>query len=682
MRPDGAVRLGRRAGWAIVGGVWLLAAVRGFCAETVDPSATATTVMILKLDSTKPVDIRTWFQERPPTITIEFSRQRVIGSLPERSTIQEGIIRTILTQYYSGRGLQPSRFIRSLQIILSAPYAYRVRSEPGRIVVAIDHPTSVGSSTMEIGLKGGTILGSLGQRRVSERFRAMQDALEHAAPSRAALPIPSEPRGLFGPERSRTAIEPETRGTPTAVSAHSTASSRPTQSTQQSSNPMWWGLALMVVAAAAGLWVWSHPEVFRTALRREPPPLASGRLPSGVALIDELIWQAFERQGYQLIKAVEGGQPSGLLRIITKDGSKTALLFVWNGSFFEKRTVEQFASAMRDVGVDQGFLVASGSFTVPAQRVAKDRGITLLGREQLMELLSAGATSEYFTKQVEQLHARVEESKETLQQYANQLDTLRRQRNEASWYLGEERVKSGQLEAQLADAGQQLRQHESELTQWMEEAATLRKQWEESLWYLGESRARIRHLEANLSELQEAAKRLETAERERDEANWYLGETRQRLKEFEQQLASAQQQLAASCERERTLQSARDHLRRALGALQAYGERRRVARVRIPDAHVELLDGDGDHQPIFAGSPRDLSESGMGLETDREMPDEALRVRLSLPGAREPIESKARVIWQQQAEVQPLRYHSGCQLLGLPETIRARIAEVVEQAQT
>ena len=689
MLSDDAVRVMRRTAWVMMGGVWLLAATRGFCAETVDPTATGTTVMILKLDSTKPVDIRTHFQEQPPTITIEFPRQRVVGSLPERSTIQQGIIRAIRTQYHSGTGLQPSRFVQSLQIVLSAPYAYRVRSEPGRVVVAIDHPTSVDSRTMEVGLKGGTIIGGLGQRRVSERFRAMQHALENATPSRSLRHIPSETLGSSGPVLPRTSVSTETRGTPSGVRALPAAPSRPTPSTQRSSYTVWLGIALLAFVAAAGLWAWSHPEVFRTALRRKPSRLPNGRLPSGVALIDELIWQAFERQGYQLIKAVDIGQPSGLLRIITKDGSKAALLFVWNGSFFEKRTVEQFASSMRELGVGQGFLVGSGSFTVPAQRVAKDRGITLFGREQLMELLSAGATSEYFTKQVEQLHAKLEESKQTVQQYAGQLDTLRRQRNEASWYLGEERAKSSQLESQLAEAGQQLRRYEVELGQWQQEADAFRKRWEESQWYLGESRARIRHLEGNLSELQHASQQLEAACRQRDEANWYLGEERQRSKAFEEQLAQGQQQMASlqkqladSSERQRELQRALDRLKRSLEALQAFGERRGKVRAFIPDARVEFLDGDGDHQPILVGALRDLSSTGIGLEMDREMPEAAVRLRLSLPDSSEAIESKARVMWQQPVDDPPNRYHCGCRLLGLPEAARVRISQLIGQAPT
>ena len=258
---------------------------------------------------------------------------------------------------------------------------------------------------------------------------------------------------------------------------------------------------------------------------------------------------------------------------------------------------------------------------------------------------------------------------------------LRRQRNEPSWDLGEERTKTSQVEDQLADVGQQLRQREAELAQWAEEAAAFRTQWEESQWYLGESRERIGHLETAVSELQDTTQRLGAAERERDEANWYLGEARQRAQTFEQQLASAQEQLKASAEREQTLQSILEDLKRTLRALQAYGERRRMARAHLPHAQIELLDGD-EEQPLFVGSPRDLSSSGIGLETPRQLPEEVLRLVLRLPGESEPIHSKASIMWQQQAGDGTPRFHSGCRLLELPDTVRSRITQYVEQAKT
>ncbi|MBI4004397.1 MAG: PilZ domain-containing protein, partial [Candidatus Omnitrophica bacterium] len=119
-----------------------------------------------------------------------------------------------------------------------------------------------------------------------------------------------------------------------------------------------------------------------------------------------------------------------------------------------------------------------------------------------------------------------------------------------------------------------------------------------------------------------------------------------------------------------------------LEALQAFGERRRKARVSIPDARVELLDGDRENEPMFAGALRDLSSTGIGLETDRQIPDEAVRVRLSLPGTPESIESKARVMWQQPVDDQSNRYYCGCRLLGLPEAARSRISQLIEHAHT
>jgi len=374
-------------------------------------------------------------------------------------------------------------------------------------------------------------------------------------------------------------------------------------------------------------------------------------------LIDQLLWRAFERQGYQFILETELAEPSpGTLRVMLKDGVKSALLFIGQGPFLEKQTVERFARTLQAFGAEQGFLAAAGSFTVPAQHVAAQRRVTLIGREQLTELLSLGAGSEYFTKQLEQSHARLEEAKETLRQYASELDTLRRQRNEASWYLGEEREKTARLEGQLHEISQQMRHHEAEIHRWEQEATTLRRQWEESQWYLGESTARVRHLESQLSALQEMTARAEA---------------------LEEQVAALQSNLEESSKRELALQLALDQLKQEFHSLRISGDRRRHARAGIPQAFVELLNG--GEQPMFAGAPRDVSRTGVGLDTEQPLPVRApIRVRLNLPG-RNPIESKGRVVWQ-RAEEGSRRYRSGCRLLRLSAATRALIGKVVEES--
>ena len=690
---------------------------RGFATETADSTAMSRTLVVVKLASNQPLETRANFRPNPPTIVIEFPDGQVLGSLPERTTVGQGAVRSIATRYHRRRGAQEQRFVQSLEVVLSAPFTYRVRSEPGSLMIEVDHPASVTSRTMEVGLRGGTIIEGVGQQRVSERFRAMQNALEQAAPSRWTWQLTSEPAG-----QPSAVGAPPSQGHP-AGSARAAAGIAPTGSTRGSTpkipaTSVWITLAILVLAAAGGRWVRGSLRALRTWVSRAPAADADARLPSGIVLIDHLVWLAFERQGYHLVTAMEPIGSNGTLRVIAKEASKVALAFVWNGLFFERRTVEQFISAMRAVKVTEGFLVASGSFTVPAQRLAKEHQITLIGREQLMEVLSTSATSEYFTKQLEQAHARLEEAKGTLRQYANELDILRRQRNEASWYLGEERAKAGSLETQLAEVSQQLRHHEAELEQWEQEASRLRKQWEESEWYLGEARARLQHLETQLGALQELAKRVEPAERERDEASWYLGEARGRLEDVERQLGALQEMakriepaererdeanrslgeaqaerdalagqlaqlqaaLQASSEREQALEAALGRAKTELHAIRARGERRSGIRKSVAEAFVELHRGHRRNGPIFSGTPRDVSRTGIGLETGTQLPaNRLLQIRLTLPGLTEPIESKARVVWQ-QADGEPPRYHTGCQFVGLSDEARSLIDERVEQA--
>lgn len=682
----------RRLGSIVtIGGLCAMLAQTGgvAAAETTTPLAMSKTLIVLKLDGQQPLAIRTTFQEVPPMLTIEFPAQRVIGSLPERSTVAKGVIQSIGAQYDAGGGATPKRFIRSLQIALSASYPYHVRSEAGRVVIEIEHPSSISSAAVvEVGLRGGTIIAGLGPNRVDERFRAMQIALARATPTPWTLQIaPGLPGAAPSVGEAPTAQAPATRergstappastGTATAIKPRWTASLRPPST---SSAAVWilFGLSL-VMSAGAAMWLLYQGGTL-PSLRQLRGHQADGHLPSGALLVDQLVWRAFERQGFQLMSEVECAAPlGGTLRIIMKEGTKAALLFVRNGPFFEKQTVEQFVRAMREANAAQGYLSAAGSFTVPAQRVAKAHDVTLIGREELIELLSAGAASEYVTKQLEQQHARLEEAKETLKQYAGELETLRRQRNEASWHLGEERAKSAKLEARLGELTQQLHHHEAELARWEQDATALRKQWQESEWYLGESRAQVRHLEEQLSALQDAAKRAAELERARDETSGALSEERTKREALEAQLAALQQQVEASLSRERSLEEALQGLKRVFTAMRTHGERRRKARVTIPSAVVELRNG--SEAPLFTGAPRNLSSSGLGLETEAELAvPSSLRLRLQLPGA-EPIESTARLIWQ-QAEGQPPRYHSGYRFMSLPASTRTLLQELIEQSQ-
>ncbi len=665
---------------------WSALAVSGIgrAAETADPIAMSKTLIVLKLDTEEPLSIRTSFRAHPPTITLEFPRQRVIGSLPERSAISKGVIETIAARYDAGPSARPRRFLQSLQVVLSAPYPYHVRSEPGRIVIDIDHPASVSSAAVEVALRGGTIIAGVGQRNLSERFRAMQEALARATPIPWSFQITQE-RGISPPvadevRAAQRLVEPPSQRSHAAPAVAPTT--RPPRlipwRPEAPSSIMWVLIALILaLGGVVGFRLLSSWTVGVSP--RSSAQGWNGQVSSGLVLIDQLVWRAFEQQGYELMAETTLTQPlTGTLRIIVKDGSKAALLFVCNGSFFERQTVQRFIQLMRNANTEQGVLAAAGSFTVPAQRIAQEHHIALIGRDQLTALLGVGANSESAAKQLEEQRTHLEGARESLRQFAEELDTLRRQRNEASWFLGEERAKSAKLEAQAAELSQQLSRQEADLQRWEEEASALRKQWEESQWYLGESRLRVGHLEAQLTALQELAKRVETAEHERDAANWYLGEERARSEVLEARLAELQRPLEASTTWGRQLEATLDQLKQELSVLRTVGvgERRNQTRRKVPHVQVEMRNG--QDEPIFSGSPRDVSSGGVGLESDRELPAlPSVQMCVSFPG-HDPIESKAHVVWQRAIGGTPPRYQSGYQLVGISRATRVLIDQIIK----
>ncbi len=651
-----------RAASAWVAAAALIAGGRhAAAAETSDPSPVSKTVLVLALDAREPLAVRTKSLASPPAISIDFPGQQVVSTLPERSVINRGPVEAVEAKY--ARGVSSRRALQSLVITLSAAYPYRVRSEPGRITVEVEHPASVRSASIEVGLLGGAVVGGHAASTVSERFRAMQQALAKATPtewtldlSDAATGRPPAPKGA-GPE---SRFRPASLAAAAAM-AHSAQAQAPRprgEPVRGSGVPLWLlGLGLLVVGAA-GTWLFSAGGT-RTRLWARPSTSGQhARVPSGVLFIDQLVWGAFERQGYQLIASTEQFQPlGGTFRLIIKDGAKSALSFVGNGPFFEKQTVARFIAAMQEARLGQGFLVASGSFTVPAQRLAKDHGVVLIGREQLVELLSSGASSEYFARQLEQTHAQLFEAKETLRQYASELDMLRRQRNEASWFLGEERAKSGKLEAELEAMTQEIRRHEAELKRWEHEVTALRKQWEESQWYLGEAKAKGQYLEDQLSQAQ--------------------GQVAAAAQSLERTLDSVTQQMQDAATRETALRDQLDQLAQEVEALRRYGERRGGARIRVPEAGIELWDLEG--QLLAAGPSRDLSAGGIGCDTPGSVPElTPLRMRLSLPGGGS-VESGIELVWQRGSGVEGEGFRGGFRFVEPSDAARAAIEETIER---
>ncbi len=660
-------------GFSLVLGGWaVLSSTQGLAAETTFSRPNTKTLIVLKLDTSTAVSIRTHLTDSPRTIEVEFPDRQIVGSLPEHATMHKGVVQAIDTRYEGTVGSRSRRFIQAIRIVLSGPYVSFVRSEPGRIVVEIDHPSSVASTAMEIGL-GMNVFPHPQQAWISERFRAMQQALVDATTSTVVWKM----AGNVWPEPSSMPRSNRSDTLSSAVSALPT-DRLPFPAPKESSrlprpSIMWFtGLGLLGVIGLGSVgtrWLITRWLGHKRSVSRIIPPASS------LALIDQLVWRSFERQGYQLVKVIDLTEPSGILRVIISNGTpgtQAAVLCVGNGVFFEKQIVDQFLKVMRAMRLEQGILVAAGSFTIPAQRFAKDHQITLVGRDPLIEILSAGATSEYFGKQIEQVQRQLMEAQETLRQYGEELEVMRRQRNEASWYLGEERAKSASVEAQIDALTQQFQQQQGEITRWQKEATELRKRWEESQWYLGESRAYSQHLENQYTSFQILVKQNESAAQQREEAQWYLGEERLKRQQMEQQLVHLQEALATAEGQKQDREEVLKQVSQELMAIRAFGERRQASRVIVSEAFVELDSELGDHT-VYAGCPRDMSLTGLGLETDEPIPTgSSLRVRIRLPGFLEPVESQLQVQWQ-QAEGDSAKYRSGCRFCDLPPVVRTHL---------
>ena len=686
-------RRGRRF-WSVVIGLgvaWgLLVPEPGFAAETVANSPTKTTQVIFSLDTRETPQVRTRGETQPPAIVLEFPGQQVAASLPERSVIQHGVIAELRTHYRTPPGPTPTRIIEFVRIGLTGPYQHRVSTRPGHVLVDIDHPVGVTGETVEIGLRGGTILSGLARSNITDRFRAMQEAMAKASPTTWTWRAPS-PKSLVGGRATRSsggeagATRDVTTPEGASASAQTGVSSAPTSPPPQPPRgegafpwvPFMAMMVALVGAATVVWWLWDRRVAFGVWRARAARPRAVSRPPATVMmLIDQLVWRAFERRGYQLSRTMDVAPLQGTLRVIIKEaGEPRALFCLTDGPFVEQHTIDECLRAMRQASGGGGFIVVSGSFTVPAQRRAKEVRLTLLGREELVELLSDGATTEYFTRQLAELQVKLDESEERLKRSTRELEAIRRQRNESSWVLGEERAKRATLEREVSELTRRIQASQTAGGQSQEEVATLRRQWEESEWYLGEARARIRYFEEQVSRLQEIAQTAEATKQERDKANWYLGEEHLQREQLTAQLQALTTEIKQRVTRERALKDQMDRLKEELDVLQAHGERRKEVRGYLTEGTVELRDR--RHRLIVSGDLSDLSGAGVGFDSERAWAiNDPIQILLRLPGRVRPITSQGRLVWQRR-NLRTAHYRSGCRFIDLSAANRAAIEHAI-----
>ncbi len=659
-----AIRMGRFS----VTCVGLLAAfvsMTAWAAQTQDPAPMSRTTIALKLAVEGKIPFESRSEPQQKEIVIQFPSGRVIGSLPEQSVVDAGAIRQITTEYYRTFGREGQRFIREVRIVLSGDYRHRVWAEAGRVMIEIEHPAIVGSNAFELGLHGGIVISSLGRPVTLARFRAMQAALQQAALD--VRPI----------QREQEKVSTPTITAKPQVSAALPSERKVSRFPRHPSIPIPFALGLLAVSGIVltvlmAILAWFS---WKAAARLNIPESVITRseaLSSSTALIDELVSRSFERQGYNLAGLEEVPDSTTKLRLLEKDGSRIGLWCVGSGTFFEKQTVDRFAELMRSVQVEEGFLAATGSFTVPAQRAARDQHITLIGREQLVGLLGIGAAGEYVQSQLQESKVELDTAKRTLRRYEDELEVLRRQRNEASWHLGSERVKASTHETQLEQLTGQLEQYKAELQKWETETAQLNKQWQESQWYLGESRAREQHIQTQLGVLQASGAQAGILAKERGEMVAAMAQERSMRQTMEAELAGLRLVKSEAERREQELLAGIGRYKQELHAVRFYGERRSAVRAWISDAFIEVSQ---EEKSVFSGTPLDLSGSGMRVSSPAGIGnDGAFMVRLHLPGLAEPADIQAERVWAQE---QGGLSSSGYRFIGLADDVRTHVERLV-----
>ena len=122
------------------------------------------------------------------------------------------------------------------------------------------------------------------------------------------------------------------------------------------------------------------------------------RRQTGIESIRKLSWQAFERllgeayrrQGYAVRILGGGGADGGVDLDLRKDGKRLLVQAKhWKTKVVPVMPLRELWGVVADVGADGAIFIASGRFTVDAQRWAANKNLRLIEGQQLAEMIGA-----------------------------------------------------------------------------------------------------------------------------------------------------------------------------------------------------------------------------------------------------------------------------------------------------
>ena len=274
-------------------------------------------------------------------------------------------------------------------------------------------------------------------------------------------------------------------------------------------------------------------------------------------------------------------------------------------------------------------------------------------------------------RDVKDLEVNLWKSEVQLNDRTRECAAAQQQRDAATTQLEDARVQAEAWRQQVAALQHHVGEGETRLQAAQQEAAAVREQWQANQQAITDLEATLDRVTGQLSgatqaldaSTQTAAAAAQEAERQRQTQQTREAECeRWRLA------------LEEAHQREQDVREVLERLGQDLAAVRASGEQRRAARIFLANITIELV-GE-DKTSIWTGFPRDLSSTGLGFSTERELPALPLRARFTIPGFEKPVVSKIRLIWQ-QADGDSHRYFSGAQFLNLSPSIRKIITQLV-----
>jgi restriction system protein len=109
---------------------------------------------------------------------------------------------------------------------------------------------------------------------------------------------------------------------------------------------------------------------------------------------EDLLGEAFRRQGYKVQETLGGGADGGVDLVLTRDGNVTLVQCKrWRNRPVPVQTVRELYGVLHDRGAAAAKLVATTNFTSDAIAFAQGKPIELIGEAELLRLIRSVQTS-------------------------------------------------------------------------------------------------------------------------------------------------------------------------------------------------------------------------------------------------------------------------------------------------